>query len=477
MTPPTTRFALRLLPPIVAVALLTPATSARFAGGVAGSQEQVPAQETGTGVEAPSGPSLEPPLVVAAEVDGIIHPVSAEFMIATMEQADARDAALTVFTLRTPGGLVDSTRAIITSLIAAETPVAVFVGPSGARAASAGFLLTLSADVAAMAPGTSIGAAHPVSGDGQEMNETVAEKAASDVAAYARSLATGRRRNVELAELAVTESRAFTAGEALEAEPPLIDLVVQDVDALLTELDGRTIVRFDGSEVTLRTAGARIEPVEMNWRQRILSAIAHPQVAYLLFSLGSLGLVVELWSPGAILPGVAGGLCLLLAFFAFQILPVNYAGLLLILFGTILLILEIKVASFGLLATGGIISLLFGSLMLFESPVPELRVTLPFVLPLVLAFAGITLFLVRLAVNAQMRQPVTGTSGMLGEQGRALGPIAPGGRGQVSTHGEIWNATSTVAVSDGALIEVVGVDGLVLTVRPLAGAVQEGRDR
>ena len=276
-------------------------------------------------------------------------------MIATLERADLAGAALVVFTLRTPGGLVDSTRAIVSRLIAARTPVAIFVAPSGARAASAGFILTIAADVAAMAPGTHIGAAHPVEGDGQKMEETMAKKATEDLAAYACTLAGRRHRNVPLAAEAVSQSRAFTEEEAVGATPPLIDVVATDLTDLLRQLDGRTVTRFDGTTVVLHTADAEIVAVEMTLRQRVLGAVAHPNVAYLPMSLGTLALTIELWNPGAVLPGVVGGLCLLLAFFAFSVLPVNFAGLLLILFGLLLLVLEIKVTSFGLLTTGGIV--------------------------------------------------------------------------------------------------------------------------
>ena len=293
------------------------------------------------------------PVVHVAEVDALIHPASAEFIVQTLDGADAAGADVVVLVLRTPGGLVDSTRDINTAIIESRVPVVVFVGPSGARAASAGFLITIAADVAAMAPGTHIGAAHPVAGSGQPMDETASEKAASDVAAYARSLAAQRGRNVELAEDAVVDSRSFTEEEALEAEPPLIDLVVDDLDALVEALDGRAVTRWDGREEVLRTAGGQLERIEMTWRQRLLSAIAHPQIAVLLLSLGTLGLTIELWSPGAILPGVVGGLCLLLAFFALQILPVNYVGLLLLLFGLVLLVLEMVTPTFGALAAGG----------------------------------------------------------------------------------------------------------------------------
>jgi membrane-bound serine protease (ClpP class) len=295
----------------------------------------------------------------------------------------------------------------------------------------------------------------------------MSKKAASDVAAYARTIAAKRGRNVQLAEQAVLESKAFTDQEAKQAEPPLVDVIATDVRDLLVQLEGRDIQRFDGTEVTLRTANARTELVHMTWRQRILSAVAHPQVAYLLFSLGTLGLTIELWNPGAILPGVVGGLCLLLAFFAFQILPINYAGLLLILFGLVLLILEIKVASFGLLAAGAIVSLIFGSLMLIDSPLPELQIGLQFIVPLMLGFAGVVLFLVRLAVGAQRQRATTGTQGMIGERGRALSTIGPGEMGRVATHGEIWHAVSNRPIQPGEDIEVLAVSGLTLHVRPV----------
>jgi membrane-bound serine protease (ClpP class) len=405
------------------------------------------------------------PLVYLAEVDGIIHPVSADYMIGTMDLADRNGATLIVFTLRTPGGLVDSTRAIVSHMIAAKTPVAVFVAPAGARAASAGFLLTIAADIGAMAPGTHIGAAHPVAGSGEKMDETMAKKAAEDVAAYARTLASHRHRNATLAALAVTESRAFTEEEALAASPPLIDLVAGDIPELLKQLDGRTVTRFDGSTVRLRTDGARPIPVTMSLRQQVLSAIAHPNVAYLLLSLGTLGLTIELWSPGAVLPGVAGGLCLLLAFFALQTLPVNFAGLLLILFGLLLLALEIKVPSYGLLTVGGLASLVFGSMILMDSPIPELQLNLRVVLPVVLGFAGIAVFLVRLGVASQQRPAVTGTAGMIGEAGHAMSAIGPGAPGRVATHGEVWQATSEESIPEGARVRVTHVDGLRLSVR------------
>jgi len=416
------------------------------------------------------------PLVYVAEVDALIHPVSAEYILRTIERADEEDADLVVLKLRTPGGLVDSTRAINAGIIEAKTPVVVYVGPSGARAASAGFLITIAADVAAMAPGTHIGAAHPVSGGGAPMDETTAKKAASDVAAYARSLADRRHRNVQLAERAVLESQSFTEKEALEASPPLIDLIASDVNDLLHQLDGRVITRWDGSTVTLETGDARLVAVDMNWRQRVLSAIAHPQVALLLFSLGTLGLTIELWNPGAILPGVVGGLCLLLAFFALQILPINYVGLLLILFGLVLLVLEMLVTSYGLLATGGIVSMVLGALMLIDTPAPEMQLGLPFVLATMLALGLITAMLARLGIKAQLTRPVTGAVGMIDEMGRALTPMEPGGSGRVLTHGEIWTATADEPVAQGESVRIVAVDGMTLTVRR-AGPAPRGEQR
>jgi membrane-bound serine protease (ClpP class) len=411
-------------------------------------------------------PSTKAPLVYTAEIDGIIHPVATAHVRRAIEQADAADASLLVLFLRTPGGLVDSTRDINTAIIEARTPVAVFVAPSGSRAASAGFLITVAADVAAMAPGTHIGAAHPVSGDGQKVDEVMAKKMTSDVAGYARTIAAQRKRNVALVEQAVTESRTYTEQEARDAAPPLIDVIATDLPDLLRKLDGKPVTRFDGRVETLRTAGAEQHAVEMTWAQKILSAVAHPQIAYILLMLGTLGLTVEMWNPGAIFPGVVGGICLLLAFFAFQVLPVSYAGVLLILFGLVLLILEVKVTSFGLLGLGGVASLFFGSILLMDSPLPELQLGLQFITPIVLAIAGILVFLVQLAVKAQRTATITGEAGMIGAVGTALTAIGPGALGTVSTKGEIWTAQAFEPINAGETVRVAGVQGLQLTVEP-----------
>jgi membrane-bound serine protease (ClpP class) len=418
--------------------------------------------------------TADTPNAVVAELDGIVHPIATEYIDEAISQAEASNAAVVVIVLRTPGGLLDSTRDIVSRMIASRVPVVVFVGPSGARAASAGFIITIAADVAVMAPATHIGAAHPVSGTGQPADTVAATKAAEDVAAYVRSLAEARKRNVELAAEAVMKSRAFTDSEALGASPPLIDFVAQDIPDLLRKLDGRTVRRFDGSTAVVHTADAAIDRIEMSRRQKFLSTIAHPQIAYLLLTLGILGLTVEFWNPGAIAPGVAGGLCLLLAFFALQILPVNTTGVLLIVFGLALLLLELKVPSFGVLGIGGTVSLVMGSVMMTRT-VPGVSVPLGFVVPVALSVAGISLFLGRLALHAQRQRPVTGADALIGLHGRARTPLAPGVDGHIDVRGEIWRAESTVSLNAGDPVRVMGINGLTLFVEP-AGAPRQGAD-
>jgi len=413
------------------------------------------------------------PHVVVTEIDGIIQPVTAEYFTDAINAADTSGAELVILVLRTPGGLLDSTRAMVSRMITSRAPVVVFVGPSGGRAASAGFILLLAADVAVMAPGTHSGAAHPVSGDGEKMDDTTSKKAASDAAAYVRSIAEARRRNVALAAEAVLESRAFTDREALDAKPPLIDMTASNVDDIIEHLDGRAITRFDGRSTTVHTKGAEVRRIEMTRRQWFLSAIAHPQVAYMLMTLGLLGLTVELWNPGLIAPGVIGGLCLLLAFFAFQILPVSTAGLLLVVFGLTLLVLELKVPSFGALGIGGTVSLVIGSVMLTEV-VPGVRVGLGLIAAPAIGLAAIFLFLGRLALKAQRQPPATGAAALVGQIARARTPLAPGEPGHVDIHGEIWRAMTLVPVPLGRHVRVVRVDGLTLTVEPADNAPHKG---
>ena len=412
------------------------------------------------------------PLALIAELDGIIHPVSAEYLTGVIDQADASGADVVIVVLRTPGGLLDSTRDIVSRMIRSRAPVVMFVGPAGGRAASAGFILTLAADVAVMAPGTHIGAAHPVSGSGQAMDEVTSQKATADAAAYARTLAEARGRNVMLAAAAVQESRAFTEMEALDAVPPLIDFTATDVDDILRTLDGRAIKRFDGRSTVVHTLGAETRRVDMTRRQRFLSAIAHPEIAYLLMTIGMIGLTVELWNPGAVLPGVAGALSLLLAFFALQVLPMNTTGLLLALLGIGLLVLELKVPS-GVLGIGGTIALVIGSIMMTGN-VPGVSVGLGYIIPAALAFAIIFLFLGRLALASHRRPPVTGKEGLVGKEGQARDALAADTTGYVLVRGELWRARSRSPVSPGTAVRVLDVHGLTLDVEPLTASTTHG---
>jgi membrane-bound serine protease (ClpP class) len=398
--------------------------------------------------------------IPVVELGGVVHAVSAAHVVQAIERADAQQAPLVVILIDTPGGLDSSMRQIVDKMLNCRTPVAVFVGPSGARAASAGFVILIAADVAAMAPGTNTGAAHPVAGIGQ-MDEVMSKKVTSDAAAYIRGKAERRGRNVEMAEKAVVESKSFTEKEALELK--LIDLVARDVDDLLAQLEGREVRRFDGTSVTLRLAGQRTAPVRMDWRQAILSAIARPEVLFLLL-LGALaGLGAEISHPGLIFPGVLGTLCLILFLFASQIIPVSGAGVLLIVLAVALFVAEVKVASYGLLTVAGLVAMILGAMMLVDSPLPELRVDAWTLLPVILVFAVFTIGLVRLVLQAQRRRPRTGAEGLLAERGQAESDLAP--EGWVLVQGERWRARSTERVAAGEMVVVEAVEGLLLRVR------------
>jgi membrane-bound serine protease (ClpP class) len=401
-------------------------------------------------------------VVVLVGVDSIIHPVAEEFIVDSLAQADDLDAEAFLIELSTPGGLLTSTREIFTAMLEAETPVVVFVSPRGSQAASAGFFLLMAADVAAMAPGTNTGAAHPVGGQGEEIEGPMGDKVEKDAAATIRSLATRSGRNAELAEEAVLESRSFTADEALEAG--LIDILAANVPDLLEELDGREVAREGRDVVILQTAEARVETLEMSGFQKFLSTIAHPNIAYILMTLGGLGLYFELSNPGAILPGVVGGICLILAFFALSVLPVNYAGIALIILAMIFFIAEVKVVSYGLLTVAGVISLVLGSLMLFKSADPAIRVSLELIASMAVFTLVVVSFLVSMVVRAHRTQVATGAEGLLHKHGVTRTLVS--GRGKVFVHGEIWNASADEEIPAGTPIEVVSVDGLKLRVRP-----------
>ncbi len=401
--------------------------------------------------------------VVRIKVDAPIHPVTSEYVVNALQRADRDAADLVVLTLNTPGGLDSSMREIIEAVINARTPVAVFVGPSGARAASAGFLIALASDVFAMAPGTSTGAAHPVgvSLTGQAMDKTMEEKVLNDASAYVRTIAEKRGRTVGLAEDAVRKSHSYTEREALDGG--LADLVVGSEEELIARLDGRPVKRFDGTETILALAGKPVVERPMTFRQRFLLTIANPNLAYILLMIGLLGLYMEFSHPGAILPGVLGGISLLIAIFAFQILPINYVGLGLILLAAVLFALEVKVQSFGMLAVGGIAAMIIGSLMLIKSPIAELRPSLAIVLPVALGISAIVIFLLTLVVRAHSRRSATGRDGLLGETGTARTDLSP--TGWVFVHGELWKAESGEAVPAGGKVRVVEVlDGLKIKV-------------
>ncbi len=409
------------------------------------------------------GPVLASAAVIKIKVDAPIHPVTSEYVVKSLEQADRDGADLLILTLDTPGGLDTSMREIIEAIVNAKTPVAAFVGPSGSRAASAGFFIALACDVFVMAPGTSTGSAHPVglSLTGQAMDKTMEEKVTNDAAAYVRTIAEKRGRSVRMAEDAVRKSLSYTEREALDGG--LIDLVAASEEEIASRLDGRTIKRFNGSDARLALAGKPVLDRPMTFRQKFLLTIANPNLAYILLMIGLLGLYFEFSHPGAILPGVLGGISLLLAVFAFQILPINYVGLGLIILAVILFILEVKVQSFGMLAVGGIAAMIIGSMMLIKSPIAELRPSLRFVLPVVLAVSLIVLFLLTVVFRAHARRAMTGREGMVGEIGTARTDLSPAGR--VFVHGELWQAEADGTVRAGEKVKVVEVlDGLKIRV-------------
>jgi membrane-bound serine protease (ClpP class) len=401
--------------------------------------------------------------VVKITVDAPIQPITAEYIVQSIHKADAERASLLILVLNTPGGLDMSMRQIIEGIVNARTPVAAYVAPSGARAASAGFFIAVACDIFAMAPGTSTGAAHPVGMSllGQSMDKTMEEKVTNDAASYIKALAQKRGRNVKMAEDAVRLSLSYTDQEALKGG--LADLVARTDGDILARFDGRTLTRFDGTEQTLSLKGEPIVPIPMSFRQRFLLRISDPNLAYILLMVGLLGLYFEFAHPGAILPGVLGGISLLLAVFAFQILPINYVGLLLILLAVILFVLEVKVHSYGMLTLGGLAALIIGSLMLIKGP-PSMRPGLVVILPVALAFAMILVFLVYLVVRAHARPSLTGKEALIGEVGTAHTDLAPSG--QVFVHGEIWAAESVDPVRSGDRVQVVEVlPGLKIRVR------------
>ncbi len=402
----------------------------------------------------PTHAGQESTLVI--ELEGSINPGTAQFVIKGLNRAEASKYSLVIIRLDTPGGLDSSMRSIVKAILNSSVPVVVYVAPRGARAASAGVMITVAAHIAAMAPQTNIGAAHPVSADGKDINKTMSEKVVNDMVAYVRSIAKERGRNQEWVEKAIRESVSITADVAVREK--VVDLVARDIDDLLVLLDGREIVLNKG-KVTLKTKGLQLVYVTPGWRDRVLNTISNPNIAYILMMIGMAGLYFELSHPGAIFPGVVGAISLILAFFAFQTLPVNYAGLLLIALAIIFFIAEIKVSSYGLLSVAGLISLILGSVMLFEN----VRVSLELMMPTVILIGGFFVGIAFLAFRAYKGKPTSGMEGLIGETGVVEDIINP--VGLIFAHGEYWKASSSEVIEQGEKVRIIGSKGLELIVK------------
>ena len=399
--------------------------------------------------------------VVAVSIDGVIHPVTVEILAHGIEQAKRENASVLLIRLNTPGGMLEATRQALEKIAASPVPVVTFVTPSGGRAASAGFFLLESGDIAAMDEGTNTGAASAVLLGGQQMDPVLRKKVDSDAAALLRSFASKHGRNAELAEKAVFEAKSFTEREALENK--LIDLVVPNEQQLLAQLDGRTILRFDGRHQTLRVTGAQVVEYKPTIREHILSSISDPNIAFILLILGALGLYVEFLSPGLIFPGVVGGILVVLALSAISVLPINWAAVVLLLLAFSFFVLEAKFASHGILAAGGVAAMIMGALLLINGP-PEMQIRMSTALTVALPFAAIAVFLVSLVVRARAQKVMTGITAMQNAAGVALTAISP--HGKVLVRGEYWDAVSATPVAPGASIRVIGVHGLTLQVEP-----------
>jgi membrane-bound serine protease (ClpP class) len=399
--------------------------------------------------------------VIAVNVDGIIHPVTVEIISHAIDQASRENAAAILLRLNTPGGMVDASREIASKIEASRVPVISYVTPSGGRAASAGFFLLEASDVAAMAPGTNTGASSPVLLN-EQMDPVMRHKIENDMSAWLRSTVLKRGRNVELAETTIREAKAFTEKEALDDH--LIDRVAPDEHALLAELNGVAIKRFNGTEEILHTGGAEIVDYQPAWRERIIAAIADPNIGFVLLVLGALGIYVEFSAPGLIFPGVAGGILALLGLSSLTVLPINWAGAALLILGVSLFVLEAKFASHGILGIGGTVAMVLGATLLIDGP-PEMRIHLVTALAVTIPFALITMFLVTLVIRARRNKAVMGSDTLVNQIAEARTPLTPSGT--VFLQGEYWNAESEVPVEKGVQVRVVSVDGLKLHVSPV----------
>lgn len=397
-------------------------------------------------------------------VDGVINPASAEFIEKAIVKANDEQASCLIIEIDTPGGLMKSMNLIVKNILASEVPVVVYVSPGGSHCASAGVFIMMAAHVAVMAPGTNIGAAHPVNlgeGKADSSSQVMMEKVTNDAVSYIRSIAEKNKRNADWAEEAVRKSVSITETEALKKD--VIDLVAKSFDSLLVQIDSLSVETVIGKR-TITTKNAQIEKIERSWRFGILDILTDPNIAYILMMLGMYGLFFEFYNPGSIFPGVVGGICIILAFYSFQTLPINYAGLALILFGLILFLLEIKITSYGALSIGGVISLLLGSMMLIDSPEDMIRISWGVIIPVVFVTMLFFLFIVGFGIKAQSRRVTTGVEGMIGETGTVMDTIPAGGIGKVQVHGEIWNAQSMQIIEKGTRVKITAVDNLTLKV-------------
>ncbi|HSW51555.1 MAG TPA: nodulation protein NfeD [Bryobacteraceae bacterium] len=401
------------------------------------------------------------PRVIAVDVGGVVHPVTVEIVGNALEQARREGADLVLIRLNTPGGLMEAMRQTVERIVASPVPVATFVTPSGGRAASAGFFILLSGDVAAMSPATSTGAASPVLLAG-EMDAVMRKKVENDAAAMLRGIAGKRGRNSALAEQAVLESKSFSDKEALDNR--LIEIVARDESDLFRQLEGREVVRFDGSKTVLRVAGATVADYELTWREKLVSTVSDPNIALILLVLGALGIYIEFSSPGLIAPGVAGGIMVLLGLSALSVLPINWIGVALLLLAVALFILEANFASHGVLATGGAVAMVLGAVLLIDSPIPEMRIRVVTAVAITLPFAIVTVFLLSLVARARKHKVMTGPAGLVNQAAVAHSVLNPAGK--VFVHGEFWDAVSSHPVEPGARVKITSVEGLVLKVEP-----------
>lgn len=412
------------------------------------------------------GPVLVDAEIYRVDITGPIESITAEYITSAFQTIKkAGNGNLIVIILDTPGGFDTSMRDIIKEILASPVPVAVYVSPRGARAASAGFLITIAADIACMAPGTNMGAAHPVSVGGSDIGETMKDKVTNDAVSYAKSLAKIRNRNLQWAENAVRLSQSFTAEECLNNN--VINIIANDLNDLISQLDGQMITMASGKPFTIETKNQKLISIPLSYRQQFLKTITNPNLAYFLLIFGLLGLYLEFSHPGILIPGILGGICLLLAFLAFQVLPVNYVGLLLILLSVGLFIAEIKIQGFGILGVGGIIAFILGSIMLIDTPIPEMKPAMSSIITLAAIFGAIILFLTYQVLKVWHRKPETGQEGMIGEIGTAKTEITTTG-GKVFVHGEWWNAftDSPTPIAVGAPVIIQSIHHFTLKVIP-----------